>query len=194
MNEDEGASFKLHHTGSGLGEQAIHQQFGIPRDTYSSIKDAPLRVEVDYALTILGRNSTAVVPVLFSRRPVAGLGVCASQVGWPSNGATQIRCHPATDNAQCFLVDLKDTATGLHNPLNDQCTEPVYQPRFLAAAKKLAPVVPAVYANFPYGLDSKRFPVGVEAMSTSELTIAGYTPQAHVWRHLETPLLRLRDL
>lgn len=193
LNEEEGQSFKLYNEGPGQSERGLHQQFSLPSDIYLEIKNVPLRIEVDYAITVLGRRATAVVPALFASRSVAGVGICESRIGPDPTNMLEIWCHNASNNAHCFLVNAENAATGARNLLRDQCY-PNYQPRLLAAAEALKPASPAIYLSDPAGVDKTRFPIGLDQVSTSRLTITSYGPQAHVWRHVETPLLRLRDL
>lgn len=193
LNEDDGQSFKLYNGGPGLAVRAFHQQFSLPPEVYHAIENVPLHVEVDYALSVLGRRATAVVPALFSSRTVAGLGICGSRIGSNVPDTIEIWCRRTSDNAHCSLVTAEDTATGARNPLSDQC-EPDYQPRLLAAAEKLAPAMPVIFFAYPPYADKAHFPVSLAQISTTRLAIASYGPQAHVWRHVATPLLRLSDL
>ncbi len=193
LNFDGLGSFKLLHAGQGLGERGFHQVFALPTEVYASLKDMWLRVEVDYAITVLGRHSTAVVPMLFSRRYVAGLGVCESRMSGTYKDTVEVWCYPASDNARCVLGDIKNAGIGVRNGPHDNC-EPVYRPRLLAAVDKLKPAIPAFFEDKAYRPGTTPSPVAIERLPAPQQTIAGYTPEAHIWRHLGTPLVRLRDL
>jgi hypothetical protein len=77
-----------------IARDTAYQAAGIPGDLYRAIKDQPVRVEIDYSLTLFQLASTHTLPAINGDERIASVGRCATRVN--ANGtAVQLSCEQA---------------------------------------------------------------------------------------------------
>ena len=193
MGKDGNFTLSVYHAGPGTGESRTHQVFKIPMAAYLRVKDQPVRVVVDYTMTLFGRQATARVPVLFGRQKIDGIGICASRASTSSENEIEVACYQAPEFSHCLIKTVENTKTGERNPPEDECY-PSYQPALLRAARVTEPARQAMIYGYADWMKSKRYPVRMADIATSQFAIAAYASRAHLQRHYETPLLYLDTL
>lgn len=174
-------------------ESPTHHMISVQEASYNRVKDQPLRLEIDYSLTLLQASGEQVMPALAGDRWIPKLGRCTA--GADANGA-QIELHCAAPGSlPCTDWFLENVRTGLRGPR-------VESPRRAGMFKgprcwpDYAPYVAGIGGDPSVRFDA-RFSLGNlvdrSQLSDARLVSLVYTPEAHFTRHLVIPDIRLID-
>jgi len=176
----------------GSTNELAYQTAGIPGELYRSIKDQPMRLEIDYSLTLFSVRATHLLPAINADVRSQDLGKCASRIN--ANGtAVQLSCEVAGRAPNCGVAYLEHPPSGLKNPERFDCERPDYGP-YLAWQ-----LIPDGMARFggtlpfrdPNGLAS--YPVDGPKLAESRIVMQTYRPLDHFTRKLAITEIRLSD-
>ncbi len=161
----------------------------IPALTYEAAKDRPLRLQIDYSLSVLDAQPPVSAPALGADVSLAGFGRCFS--GRDSDGdEVELRCLRAGRAPSCVAASLEDPAAGRRNPQSLICA-PDYAPYdsrpFPDAISRFQ-----IEAPFRDRLGLARYPVDGSALGRARLTLTRYDASAHLTRRV-TAQIRLAD-
>ena len=179
----DGRTFELGQTPQfrNLHGGTIHQSIAVPRETWSVVKDQPVRLEIDYSLTMLKPLTDHAIPARGGNQWVPGAGRCATRM---NSDDTEIEAAClALGDIPCVTTFIQNAPTGAIIAPDHGCT-PDYAPYF---GRLGGDSLSRSFANFL-----------VEGMKPSELKDAQvivrvYRPVAHFTRQVVIPNIRLSD-
>jgi hypothetical protein len=174
-----------------LDEQAskVYQAVLIPHDVYEQLNKQTVRIELDYAMTLMQEGSKHTVAAWQTNAMDAALGSCNTRLD--SDGdELQLACVSANPLPTCFTAFLQHKASGLRNPEQHFC-EPDYAKVHL----------PLEAAFFDFGVELpfldpaglQHYPVDATKLEGADIVIKPYEPQAHFTRSLVIPRVRLGE-
>ncbi len=175
--------------GAQVSANAHHLIF-IPLDVYARVKNQPVRLEMDYFLTLMRPDAVESLAALNDKRSLAGLGSCATRVD-SDEDEIEVACRAAGKTASCMTAVLQDESSGLKNPQIRVC-DPDYSQYYVA-------LIPDSLNRFtmhvpffdPTGLAN--YPVDGSKLRDAHLVIHTYHPVDHFTRHMVIPEIRLAD-
>jgi hypothetical protein len=184
----EGGLLDVPASSEANGQTLVRQRIEIPASVYKKTADQPLRVELEYSLTLLRPRSLPSLTALNGYARRSDLGRCATRVD--SGGtAIEVACRHAGELPFCLSMALE--REGRRNPEKFVC-DLNYEPPALRFD-----VDPVDHAQVelpfrdPAGL--AHFPVDESDLHTAQVAIKVYEPQDHVFRRLVVPDLRPSD-
>jgi hypothetical protein len=71
---------EIHEPATGNSDARVWQTVYLPISTYNRIKDAPVRLEIDYSLTLLTLSSSSAISALNSDQRTPGVGWCKTRM------------------------------------------------------------------------------------------------------------------
>jgi hypothetical protein len=165
-------------------EGAIHQALTIQEDGYRRIKDQPLRLQIDYSLTLQQAEPAQSMPALAGDRWIRDLGRCTT--GGDATGA-QIELHcVAPRKVPCTDWWLENPGTGLRiEPARKGRCSPDYAPFILGIG------------SLPGARFEATFPLhgGADESQLKDARVVSlvYRPEAHFTRQVVIRDIRLSD-
>ena len=172
----------------------IYQLITVQEAGYGRVKDQPLRMEIDYSLSLLKANPEQTMPALAGDRWIPDMGRCTAGAD-PSGAQIDVHCVVAGP-LPCTDWFLENKRTGLRGP----------RAKYPQSMKGLfqGPACFPDYAPYAAGIGSDpsvRFiaylPLGrlVEAsrLEDAQLVSLVYHPEAHFTRHVVVRDIRLGD-
>ncbi|HTC35368.1 MAG TPA: hypothetical protein VK724_18480 [Bryobacteraceae bacterium] len=163
----------------------------VPRGLYSRIADQPVRLEIDYYLTLLKVADTQTLPALGGDQRSRDLGWCGTKVS-DAGGELLVGCVSAAAPPGCASMVLEYKPTGAQNPPNGICVRPDYSPfpRGFGpdALNRFTERLP--FGN-PTGVD--QYPVKEPMLPESQVKVTMYQAEDHFERELTIPQIRLRE-
>ena len=169
-----------------------YQILGVQGDLYKRVKDQPLRLEIDYSLTLFQREATHTLPALIANENVPGVGWCATRVN-ASETAIQMSCEQAGRAPSCAVLYLEHTPDGQRNPERFDCERPDYGPY------PDWQLLPDGMARFGSTLPFRDFnglahyPVDGSKLQDSRIVMQIYQPMEHFTRKVVLSEIRLGD-
>lgn len=157
---------------------------------YEKFRDTPVRLDLDYSLTLLRLHDAHALPVLGGQKTIADLGRCEWRLN-RSGTAVQLRCLQAGETPPCASFFLGHVPSGRRNPEVGKC-EGDYEPFFLQFIPD-ALRRPNVSLYFRDASDLWHLPVDGPQLKDSQVVIRLYQPLGHFTRHLVIPNVRLSD-
>jgi len=185
-----GADLEIRKEGPSDGQATIYQEVDIPDTFYGRLKNQPLRLEVDYSLTLFRLGSAYGIPALGGDQRASGLGWCETQMN-ESGTAIELHCMQAGQGATCRTVFLVNVSTGLRNPVKSDCS-PDYSPYF----QQFGPdAISSFGTSLPFRDPSglAHFPVDGPQLPKSQVVLRLYQPEDHFTRRLAISAVRLED-
>lgn len=197
-NHDGDPGLRLRLADADRGTVRLHQGFRIPLALYTRIKSMPVRVRIDYSLTVLKQTVTATIPAIGGRKVIPGLGLCASRRRVSYFGDIDdnidVYCYRTADSPDCTTSFVRDRQSGQRDPVQELCYGLNYEPQILRVAELDRPgQTVASYRFMSRALPSEPYPVGIDRVAQSDLMLTGYAPQVHYTRSLVTSPIRLGD-
>jgi len=186
-----GDELEIRKEGPSDGETKIHHSIHVRGDLYSRIKDQPMRLEIDYSLTLLRLATAHAVPALGGDQRMPGLGWCETKLD-PSGTVVRFRCLAAGKGPSCVTLFLEHVPSGRRNPEVSYC-EGDYAPFFgrYFPDDAMTRFGSSLRFRDPSGL--ARYPVDGPQLSESQVVVRVYRPQDHFTRKLVFPEIRLKD-
>ena len=184
-------TFGIWNEQPGEGEKPITYGISVPSAVYQRIADQPLRVEIDYSLTLWRQKETQSLPAAGGDQRTAQLGWCGTKLA--DDGLEVLYgCIQAGNEPTCFSVVLEHLSTGARNRRNATCRPdyPIYRSGFYRddALGHLMVALPSTDPSIPD-------PLAVRASMLPEATVTAraYQAQDHFVRHMVIPEIRLKE-
>jgi hypothetical protein len=182
--------FQIWKEEKGEGEKPISYVTRVPRNLYARIADQPLRVEIDYFLTLLRVVDTQTLPATGGDQRTRGLGWCGTKVS-EAGGEVLFGCIQAGPAPTCASVVLEHTPSGARNRRNAIC-RPDYSPlRWSYGPDALSRLTETLPFGNAAGVDT--YPVKEQMLPESQVKARIYEAKDHFMRQLVIPQIRLRD-
>lgn len=182
--------FQVWKEDPGDAEKAFSYGFRMPGALYRRLADQPLRVEVNYSLTLLRLAQSAALPATGGDLRTQGLGWCGTQMD-SANNEISFGCIQAGPPPTCASFVLEYTPTHARNPKDAVC-HPDYSPfRDRYEPDALSRFTERLPFGDPNGIDL--YPVKAPMLADSLIKVRAYLPQDHFTRQLVIPTIRLRD-
>ena len=176
--------------GKALGEKHLITMF-VPDDLLTRLKDRPVRLEIDFSMTLMRFSEAHAIPVVSGAQMAPKIGSCAISLN-AAGTMLQVQCLEAGPAPPCISYFLEETSTGKRNPPSERC-EGSYEPFFTQ-------VTPDPLSRFGTALPFRdlsgltQYPVGRDELSGSRVVMRVYQPAEHFTRQLVIPEVRLSDL
>jgi hypothetical protein len=157
---------------------------------FDKLKDKPVRLDLDYSLTLLGFDAAHAIPALDGQQTVPGFGRCETRMNKPATGV-QLHCLMAPRTPPCVTFFLEHPSSGKRNPATPVC-EGQYTPVYMVFE-------PDAYRRAIIGLPFRdtaglmHMPVDENKIQQSQVVLRFYEPVEHFTRHVVIPDLRLAD-
>jgi len=185
-----GDDLLLRLDGAAKPRAQAFQTIVVRTPVFNRLEDQPVRMEIDYSLTLSRLSASFGLPALNANETVTGLGWCRTSMNEVET-AVELRCVQAGRGPICIAGFLEHIPSGRRNPEQSGCIAD-YSPYF----RRLAPDAMSrggVAFRFrdPSGL--AKFPVDGPQLAESRLVVRFYEPEDHFARHVETSEIKLRD-
>lgn len=182
--------FQCRNESPSTGEKTISYAIRVPRQLFARIADQPLRVDIDYDLTLLQLVDSQSLPATGGEQRTRALGWCGTKLS-AAGGEVIFGCIQARQPPACISVVLEYTPTGAQNRRAGIC-HPDYSPfrrgYGLDALSRFTEILP--FGN-PNGEDT--YPVKENMLPDSQVKASVYEPKDHFTRQLTISQIRLRD-
>jgi hypothetical protein len=168
----------------------VYQRVFIPAAIYAKLRNRPVRMQIDYSLTLFRAEGTYSMPAAGGSARLNGLGWCATRIDGEGDDV-QLRCLETRRAPYCFTAFLEHTPSGVRNPARHVC-----EPDYTFFRTNLWPdALSRLEGELPFfdrsGL--AHYPVDGPKLARSRLVINTYEPRDHFTRQLNTPVIRLSD-
>jgi hypothetical protein len=174
------------------GTVHFYQRISLPADIYARLANRPVRMAIDYSLTLFGASGTYALPATAARDSFPGLGRCTTGIDTLGADVT-FGCMSTARLPSCYTAFLEQPATGLRNPEFHVCL-PNYTPAFMGSFWPDALSRAGGTARFLDLSGMARYPVDGSKLADAKLIITTFQPRAHFTRQVDTALVRLADL
>lgn len=171
-------------------KKTVYQEIELPRSVYTTVQDQPVKVRVDYSLTVFGVSKSYAMPALEGDQRMPAWGLCQTKAN-EAGTAVELRCLEPGDGPICGTVLLENPSGDKRNPGQLFCYSD-YGPF------RNHPL-PDNFARFGTNLPFRdltgltKFPVDGAQLPQSRVVIRMYEPQDHFTRSLEIPQIKLQD-
>jgi hypothetical protein len=163
----------------------------LPRNVYSRIADQPVRLEMDFYLTLLKLADTQTLAATGGDQRTRGLGWCGTKIS-EAGGEIQVGCIQTGPTPTCGSAVLEYMLTGAHNPPIEICARPDYSPfGFRYGPDALSRFTETLPFGNPAGVDT--YPVKEPMLPESRVKLKMYEAEDHFERQLAIPQIRLRE-
>jgi hypothetical protein len=184
-------NLEVRKEGHDEGEKRIRYGIHVPSDILALINDQPVRLEIDYSLTLFGLTSSHSLPALNGDQRMPDMGWCATKVNLAATSVT-LRCLEAGKTPSCGTLFLEHTPSGRRNPAISFCS-PDYAPYL--RQRSIPDAMGRFGRNLPFrdptGL--AHYPVDGSQLAESQVVLRSYQPMDHFTRRLVIPEIRLKD-
>lgn len=185
-----GETLEIRRGGSIPLTTQSYQGVKIPAAVYRPIKDQPLRVELEYSLTLFTLGNSFSIPAIGGDERMPGWGWCQTRM---NDGGTviELRCMQLGKGPTCGTVFLENDVTGQRNPERSICRAD-YSPY----SGRLGEDDMARFGvNLPFrdATGLAHFPVDGAQLPQSRVIIRSYEPVDHFLRSLVIPEIKLQD-
>ncbi len=172
------------------GDVRTHQLISLPGKVYDLARNQPIRVELDYSLTLFRALAVGTISALDGDKRIADIGWCKTRID--NNGdSVAVGCINTGSFPTCITATLENRVSGQRNPTIDRCL-PDYRPY-------TGHFDPNPMSNFRLGLSFRdpqglaKYPVDSSQLSDARVLLKSYKPVAHFTRHITTPEIHLSD-
>jgi hypothetical protein len=183
-------NLEVRNEGHGESEKRIYYGIHVPSDIYAFINDQPVRLEIDYSLTLFGLAASHALPAFNGDQRMPDVGWCATKVNGTGT-SVMLRCLQAGKTPSCGTVFLEHIPSGRRNPPISFCS-PDYAPYL---RRSLPDAMGRFGRNLPFrdptGL--AHYPVDGSQLAESQVVLRTYQPLDHFTRRLVIPEIRLKD-
>ena len=185
-----GNDLEIRNEGHGDGEKRVHHGIHIRENLYNRFKGQPIRLEIDYSLTLFRLATSHALPALNGDQRMPDVGWCATRVN-EAGTSVNLRCLEPGWAPRCASAFLEHAPSGHRNPARSAC-RPNYAP--FAAWDEVD-----VMLRFGIGLPFQdpsglaQYPVDGSQIADSRVVLRTYQPVDHFTRRLVIPAIRLKD-
>jgi hypothetical protein len=183
-------AFSVFKEGPSDGEGRVHPELRMKQDQFDQLKNLPVRVEVEYSLTLFRLFAAHALPALGGDQQMPGIGRCTTHMDDEEDDVI-FRCTVPGKHEGCNTVFLENAATGQRNPEHFSC-DADYQPYPLS-------IDPDIMGRSGAGLPFRdlqglaHYPVDGNQLTHSQVVMRTYRPVEHFTRHVVIPEIRLGD-
>lgn len=173
-------------------EATLHQRLYLPPEVLARIRNRPVRLGIDYSLTLYRDDAHFAVPAVGARATLGDLGECSTRIDDDGDDVL-IACLSPRHQPTCLTAQLQDVALDLRNPEVHFCYGDYSPPLFgqlLPDAFNRRKLELRFFDR--YGM--VRYPVDGAKLDSSQVAIEIAAARDHFMRHVDTPLLQLADL
>lgn len=171
-------------------EAPIYNALKIRRDLYDKIKNQPVRLEINYSLTLLRLVASEVLPAVGAEQQLPLIGRCTTMLD-ESETLVGVHCLKPGSLPLCLTATLEHAPSGSRNPESSSC-EPDYSPFFgFAQYGPDALSRRAVTLRFRYSDESVHYPVSGQLVRESQVRFSIYEPQDQFKTTLAIPQITL---
>lgn len=183
-------NLEVRREGHGESEKRIYYGIHVPGDIYALIVDQPVRLEIDYSVTLFGLGASYALPALNGDQRTPDLGWCATKVN-SAGTSVNFRCLQAGKAPSCSTLFLEHTPSGRRNPALSSCS-PDYGPYL---RRSIPDAMGRFGRNLPFRDPSglAQYPVDGSQIAESRVVVRTYQPLDHFTRRIEIPEIRLKD-
>ena len=176
-------------TATGADVQT-HQLITLPRRIYQLVRDQPVRVEMDYSLTLFRIGASDTIRAVKGDKRIAHLGRCKTQID-DDGDEIEVACMKTDGDVTCGTAFLENSVTGQRNPPYTFCNKyyPTIRAHFIPNA--MFRFRGELHFRDPQGL--AKYPVDGSQLADIRVSLKTYAPVAHFTRHLTIPEIRLGD-
>lgn len=175
---------------AGDAPARLRQSLRIPAKTFHLVADQVVRLEVDYALTLLRPHTLAPFAALDGDRILPEAGHCATRID-DAGTAVEVNCIAVGQIPPCrsMVLELKNGAR--RNPETFSC-ELDYEPAGLSVS--VDPLDDSeTKLPFRDASGAAHYPVDQAQLPDAQVVVSVYEAEAHFFRHIVIPQFRLRD-
>lgn len=158
---------------------------------FGKIKDKPVRLELDYSLSLLNPSASASIPALNGNVRVSELGWCQTKVN-DAGTAVEVLCLQPGTGPTCGTAVLENASMDKRNPEASQCN-PDYTPYFGRYVPDTAVTRFGVRLPFRDASGLAHYPVDGPQLGTSNIKLTLYEAEAHFNRKLVIQNIKLGD-
>lgn len=173
------------------GGRVVHHIVRVRGDLFDRMVDTPVRVEVDYSLTLFRLASAHAIPAVNGEQRIADAGWCRTQVN-RSATSVRLKCVQAGNSFSCASVFIENPVTGLRNPAQSGCPgdySPYQRIDFPDAIGRRQINLAVRDAS---GL--AKYPVDSSQLRSARVVLRIYKPEDHFRRRMVIPEIRPKDL
>jgi hypothetical protein len=173
------------------GNDGIHfAPMSVPAAWLAKHGNAPVHVELEYSLTLVGSESQHSIPAEGGEFRSPDLGWCQSGIN-DEDTFVQVHCMRPGKQADVVSFALENASTGLRNPESVNYM-PDYSPSLLVY---IPDSMRRTGANLPFRDDSgvARYPVDASQLKNARVAIRTYAARDHFTRKLAIDGVRLND-
>ncbi|HZQ40552.1 MAG TPA: hypothetical protein VFA87_07155, partial [Rhizomicrobium sp.] len=102
------------------GEVRTHQLIALPHRIYEGVRDQPVRLEMDYSLTLFHLDASDRIAAVNGDKWIAHLGRCKTKID-DDGDEIEISCLKTGGNVTCGTAFLENAVTGARNPPYSFC-------------------------------------------------------------------------
>jgi hypothetical protein len=172
------------------GDVRTYQLIALPHRIYELVRDQPVRLEMDYSLTLFHLGASDKIAAVNGDKWIAHLGRCRTKID-DDGDEIEISCLKTGGNVTCGTAFLENAVTGERNPPYSFCNKyyPPIPAHFIPDA--MSRFRGELHFRDPQGL--AKYPVDASQLANIRVALKTYTPVAHFTRHLTIPEIRLGD-
>jgi hypothetical protein len=160
---------------------AFHQSIAVRQDIWNVVKDQPVRLEIDYSLTMLKAGVDRTIPALGGNEWVPETGRCATRM---NSDDTEIEVGCLAPGAHpCMATFLRNVRTGQLTAQNLDC-RPDYAPYFARLEGD---------SLTRFGAEFQVQGVNPSELKDAQMVLRVYRPAAHFTRRVVIPDIKLSD-
>ena len=172
------------------GNVETHQLIILPRKIFELVRNQSVRMEVDYALSLLHMEVSDSIAALDDDKQIANFGLCKTKMD-DDGDEVSFGCLTTGIPPICATIALENTLSGQRNPSFNPCGRDYlpYKAHF----------VPNAMEHFGGDLPFRdlqglaKYPVGSSQIANARITVKTYKLVAHFTRQLVIPEIRLGD-
>jgi hypothetical protein len=182
--------FQVFKEGSSNGEDSVHPQLRMKQEQYEQLKNQPVRLEVEYSLTLFHLFAAHALPALGGHQHMPGIGRCSTTMDDEKDDVI-FRCIVPGKHADCISAFLENVPSGRRNPEKFFC-DADYAPYPMS-------INPDVMGRWGTGLPFRdlnglaHYPVDGNQLPQSQVVLRTYRPVEHFTRRLVIPQIKLSD-
>jgi hypothetical protein len=172
------------------GEVLTYQRLEFPDKVSDRVFTQPVRLEIDYSVTLFGLAATDTMPALDGDRDLATFGRCLTKLDNDGDDV-ELGCEIPGAAPECTAITLENPNNGLRNPEHFNC-----HPDYAPYAVHMFPDAMSQYGDDIKFRDLQglaKYPVDRPQLGEARLILKSYLPAAHFTRRLVTPEIRLDD-
>jgi len=181
---------------AAAGNATAHQLIILPTTVYERLRSQPVRVELDYSLTLFRADATDRIKALNGDVQTAAFGRCRTRIE-EDGGQIRLACLKTGSGPGCTTLTLENPLNGLRNTTIDHCYAE-YWPFAAHVSHYLLTFIEGKTSRYqevrfrdPEGL--VKYAVDSTQVANAQVILKAYRPVAHFTRQLVIPAIRLGD-